>query len=253
MLLEAVNSVFLTFLATEYLLYDHEVPVKAATSNNSRHKSSIFRHLTAAFISQHSRPLRYTFLLVLSINLFVHFHASGVALAEWIHIKVEHVFHIPRIIVAIFSFLLALYWDCRQKYRYNSKNQSIPAPWSNRYFFRQLLQSFCRLLPVYPFLAVVISFGFLFVITAFEKLHLPLQILNMPIYYGTLYGPLMMMYWDVKKTVARSGSVLPRWWLRMQFALKSNNDVSIFQRKPNFLVNLGWRGFHSSNSILPTP
>mmetsp|Transcript_1813 Transcript_1813/g.3484 ORF Transcript_1813/g.3484 Transcript_1813/m.3484 type:complete len:197 (-) Transcript_1813:478-1068(-) len=191
MLLEAVNSVFLTFLATEYLLFDHEV-VQSATSNNSngRHtkSSNIFRHLTATFISQHSRALRYTSILVLSINAFVHFHSAGVALAEWAHVKVEALFHIPRIIVAMLSFLLALYLDCRQKYKCNSKNQCNAAPWSNRYFFRHLLQSFCRLLPVYPFLAVVISFGFLFIISAFEKLNLPLQILNMPIYYGTLYG-----------------------------------------------------------------
>jgi len=206
--------VFFTFLATEYLLLNHDVPIKTtATSfaHNSRdNKSSIIRNLTAAFISQHSRPLQYAFVVVLCINLFVHFHASGVALAEWIHVKVGSSFHIPRIFVALFSFLLALYWDCRHKYKYNSRHQSSPAPWSNGYFFRQLLQSFCRLLPIYPFLAVVISFGFLFVISAFEKLHLPLQILNMPIYYGTLYGPLMMMYWDVKKTVARSGNVLPK-------------------------------------------
>ena len=87
--------------------------------------------------------------------------------------------------------------------------------WSNRFFIRQLLQSFCRLLPVYPFLAVLISFGFLFLITTFETLHLPLEILNMPIYYGTLYGPLGLMYWDVKKCVVRDlvkgGSILPRY------------------------------------------
>mmetsp|Transcript_13589 Transcript_13589/g.29549 ORF Transcript_13589/g.29549 Transcript_13589/m.29549 type:complete len:220 (-) Transcript_13589:94-753(-) len=219
MLLEAVNSVFLTFLATEYLLNNNEDPLPIASSSSSKHNSrhdrnSVFRHyldLSATFISsQHSRPLRYTFIVVLAINFFVHFHAWGAALAAAIHTKVETLFRIPRILVAIFTFLLALYWDCRQKYNVNNKKSTSPAPWSNRYFFRQLLQSFCRLLPIYPFLAVVISFVFLFVISAFERLRLPLQILNMPIYYGTLYGPLMMMYWDVKKTVARSGSVLPR-------------------------------------------
>lgn len=217
MLLEAVNSVFLTFLATEYLLNSNGDSSKPSSKDDARHgnKNSIIGHLKATFLSQHSRPLRYSFVLVLSINAFVHFHAAGEALAEWIHTKVETLFRIPRIVVAISSFLLALYWDCRQKYKYNSTKNSDQsslhaAPWSNRYFLRQLMQSFCRLLPVYPFLAVVISFGFLFVITVFEKLNLPMEILNMPIYYGTLYGPLMMLYWDVKKTVARSGNVLPR-------------------------------------------
>lgn len=188
MLLEAVNSVFITFLATEYLLLNNDDDVTTRNNSSFQQNSSIFHKLTAAFISQHSRPLQYSFLLVLSINIFVHFHGVGVALSEWVHDRVESFFRIPRVIVAICSFLLALYLDCRQKYKHNSRNQSSPAPWSNGYFFRQLVQSFCRLLPVYPFLAVVISFGFLFLITAFEKLHLPVQVLNMPIYYGTLYG-----------------------------------------------------------------
>lgn len=204
---------FITFLATEYLLDNDENQTAHAASNNPRRtKNSIFQNLKAASLSHRSRPLRYTFAVVLSINAFVHFHAFGAALHHWVHEKVETLFRIPRIFVAILTFLVALYWDCRQKYKHNCKHSELlsPAPWSNRYFFRQLLQSFCRLLPVYPFLAVIISFGFLFIITAFEKLHLPEEILNMPIYYGTLYGPLMMMYWDVKKTVARSGSILPR-------------------------------------------
>ena len=188
MLLEAVNSVFITFLATEYLLDNDENQTGA--SNNPRHKNSILQHLKALSLSHRSRPLRYTFALVLSINAFVHFHAFEAALAHWVHEKVDTLFRIPRTVVAILTFLVALYWDCRQKYKYNCKHSELlsPAPWSNRYFLRQLLQSFCRLLPVYPFLAVIISFGFLFIITAFEKLHLPEEILNMPIYYGTLYG-----------------------------------------------------------------
>ena len=195
MLLEAVNSVFITFLATEYLLFnDHKTDADAGgrgvVEKDARSKkNSIIQQLTSALISQHSRPLRYTFAIVLAINAFVRFHEVGVALADWLHNKVETFFHIPRIIVAICSFLLALYWDCRQKYKQNAKQQSSnPAPWSNRYFFQQLLKSFCKLLPVYPFLAVIISFGFLFLITVFEKLDLPLEYLNMPIYYGTLYG-----------------------------------------------------------------
>ena len=193
MLLEAVNSVFITFVATEYLLNssndDHQIASSKSKATNNK-KLSILENLKATFISKHSRPLRYTFLIVLCINAFVHFHATGEALAHWIHVKVETFFRVPRIIVAILTFLVVLYWDCRHRYQQNCKRSQLlsPAPWSNGYFVRQLVQSFCRLLPVYPFLAVVISFGFLFIITAFERLHLPLQILNMPIYYGTLYG-----------------------------------------------------------------
>ena len=198
MLLEAINSVCLTFLATEYLL--------------SHDDASIISYAKSTLKSPQSRPQRYIFAIVASItiNLFVHFHDVGAAIAQWTHDKVETLFRIPRILVAISSFLIALYWDCRHKYARNAKQQANPAPWSNLYFGLQVAQSFCKLLPVYPFLAVVISFGFLFVITAFEKLHLPLQVLNGPIYYGTLYGPLMMLYWDVKKQLHDRGNVLPR-------------------------------------------
>lgn len=184
MLLEAVNSVFLTFLATDYLLSDD---------------STTLQHLRATITSQHSQ-LQYAFAAVLAINILVNFHAASVALAEWVHDKLATLFRVPRIVVAICSFITALYWDCRQKYGLNSKNRLGPAAatrWSKRYFFRQVLQSFCRLLPIYPFLAVVISFGFLFVISTFERLHLPLEILNMPIYYGTLYGYVRVRFVDL--------------------------------------------------------
>jgi len=199
MLLEVINSVFLTYIATEYLLVEND---DLSSSKTSRNNIKSFQQLCAALFTsqQSSRPRQYIFLIVLSTNILVRFHATGVALAEWIHNTVgrtQHHFHVPRILVAICSFLIALYWDCRQKYKHlHSKHHSCSSsgvaasspPWSNQCFLQQLLQSFCRLLPIYPFLAVIISFGFLFIITAFERLHLPLQVLNMPIYYGTLYG-----------------------------------------------------------------
>jgi hypothetical protein len=168
--LEAVNSVFLTFLATEYLLLvDDRITLYQFFSQQQ----------------QRSLPLQYTIAGVLLINIFVSFHTIGSSLVGWIHIKLSQFFHVPRIIVAISSFLLTLYWDCR---RNNQATAATTTTWSDQYFLKLLVQSFCRLLPIYPFLAVIISFGFLFVITIFERLHLPMEILNMPIYYGTLYG-----------------------------------------------------------------
>ena len=207
MILEAVNSVCLTYLATEFLLNNNDDNT-TPTHGNSSSSTSILQSIKYTLTSQHSKPIQYTFVTVICINTFVYCHDAGQMILNYIHYKL---FHIPRILLAICSFLIALYWDCRYKYLQNSNNQSnSTAPWSNRYFIKQLIQSFIRLLPVYPFLAVIISFGFLFVITLFEKLHLQSDILNMPIYYCTLYGPLMMMYWDVKKAVVRSGNVLPR-------------------------------------------
>jgi len=205
MILEAVNSVCLTYLATEFLLNNNDY-----NTTSAQHGTNILLlQSIKTFISQQSRPIQCTFVTVICINIFVYCHGAGQIILDYIHYKL---FHIPRILLAVCSFMIALYWDCRHKYLQNSRNNqsNSTAPWSNRYFIKQLVQSFIRLLPVYPFLAVVISFNFLFVIILFEKLHLPSDILNAPIYYGTLYGPCMLMYWDVKKTVVRSGNVLPR-------------------------------------------
>lgn len=190
MLLEAVNSVFLTFLATEYLLLDNHGGGggvggrTTAASNDDGSTTAWWKRLAATIASRHSRPLQWSFVAVASVNAFVRFHDAGAALAGWAHDRVETLFRLPRVAVAALSFLTALYFDCRRQHRLNARSRSSAAPWSNSYFFMQVAESTCKLLPVYPFLAVVISFGFLFVISAFEKLHLPLRILNGPIYYG---------------------------------------------------------------------
>jgi hypothetical protein len=131
------------------------------------------------------RSYTYQYLRELSNN--------GASLVEWIHAKLSQFIHVPRIVVAISSFVLTLYWDCRRNNHFstitsNQHSAGATTTWSDQHFLKLLVQSFCRLLPIYPFLAVIISLGFLLVITIFERLHLPLEILNMPIYYGTLYG-----------------------------------------------------------------
>ena len=232
MILEAVNSVFLTFLVTEFLLFDDDNSPSDASFHNNRHDrgrvTQIIRKLQITLFSRHSTFIQYMIGLVAFINLLAHFHVSGAAITAWINSKVERLFHIPRIFIAIASFLIAMYFDCRRMMKCKNPirdTDSVPnknmQQWSNKMFFRQVLKSFCILLPVYPFLAVVISFGFLFIVSIFEKLDLPLEVLNMPIYYGTLYGPLSYLYWDVKKKMAAGalvnggvrvldGTVLPR-------------------------------------------
>ena len=57
-------------------------------------------------------------------------------------------------------------------------------------YLPQVGWAFLRILPAYPFLAVVISFLFLFVVDIWDYIfHLPVEYWNKPIYYGTLYGP----------------------------------------------------------------
>lgn len=216
MLLELINSIFVTFLATECLLLNNENRDEITIANPNQRSSSLHR-LLHRYTSRFSRPLQILTLLVASINLFVHFHDRGVALSNWIKAHVGS-FHIPRIVAAIFTFLVALWCDCRRivnktSAKKSSSENKASASWSNTYFFRQLAKSFCKLLPVYPFVAVIISFMFLFIITAFEKLHLQTAILNGPIYYVTLYGPLMLTYWDVKGVFAKTiinAELIPR-------------------------------------------
>lgn len=216
MLLELTNSIFVTFLATECLLLNNENRDEITIANPNNQRSSLHR-LLHRYTSRFSRPLQILTLLVASINLFANFHDKGVALSSWIKTHVGS-FHIPRIVAAIFTFLAALWCDCRRivnntSAKKSSRGNKASASWSNTYFLRQLAKSFCKLLPVYPFVAVIISFVFLFVITAFEKLHLETAILNGPIYYVTLYGPLMLTYWDVKGVFAKTiinAELIPR-------------------------------------------
>lgn len=225
MILEAVNSVFLTFLVTEYLLADSEIcrssELCAKNYQNigrlrdecvRRRLEQIFRRARVAFSTRDRNVVWYSFAVLGCLNLLVRSHIIGAAILTWNHLEVGKLFHVPRILIAIMSFLIALYFDCRWiAATSNPSNTDIKSiniqAWSNQIFCRQLMQSFCLLLPVYPCLAVIISFGFLFVVTVFEQMHWPMDVLNMPIYYGTLYGPLSYIYWDVKKKVSARGYV----------------------------------------------
>ena len=212
MLLELINSIFVTFVATECLLVNNnDDDTSISNSNVNPHRNTLVR-LVLQYTRKISRTLQVLTLIVALINLFVHFHDSGVALSKWTKAHIGS-FHIPRIFAAIITFVVCLWWDCRRIVNTsrvlksgdtNNGNNKTLSVWSNKLFLRELVKSFCRHLPIYPFAAVVISFMCLFVITLFEDLHIDTAILNGPVYYCTLYGPLMMIYWDVKKRYART-------------------------------------------------
>jgi hypothetical protein len=123
-------------------------------------------------------------------------------------------YHIPRILFVISSYIIALYYDCyvtlvRQLQQLHSNNAqpidkellttSSVLPWKN--FLPRILRYFLRIVPIYPIMAVLISFLFLFVISLFEMVGLSTDILNLPIYYGTLYGPFSYIYYHVKHDI----------------------------------------------------
>ena len=215
MIIELINSLFVTFVATECLLVSTNNNTRTSTfySTNPQSKVRIGQF-------QFSRSLQILTIIVSLINIFVHFHDRGVALSKWIQDNARFS-RATRIVSAIAAFLLSLWCDCRRianasasKNSMDDTNNKAPTKWSNKHFLVLLVKSFCRILPIYPFAAVVISFICLFIITLFEDLKIGTAILNWPIYYCTLYGPLMLLYWDVKSVFARSAVntdiILPR-------------------------------------------
>jgi hypothetical protein len=183
MLSEVVNALLLTFLATEYLLI----------GDSTTKFPSSYETWKRIWISRRNRALVISAII---INVFD--RISGIASAA------EELFqgalHIPKIVFAAIAYIIALYVDCRRKF---------PLLHFWREFLPRVLKAFCYVLPVYPFMAVVISFGFLLVINLFEFLHIPLEYLNMPIYYGTLYGPFSLVYWRVKEEFDQRRNSLP--------------------------------------------
>ena len=190
MIQEVCNALLITYVASEYLL------LSSHNNNNNSTTTEIVRTIVTqkGFIGLLSVILFLNILLVPS-------NVAKVTRATDTVNKAFHWFlHLPRIIFAIFTFLIALYVDCSKQNNtnnttYSSSRVAITIP----KFLLVVLQSFLYMLPIYPFLAALVSFGFLFIITTFEFFHWPLEYLNNPIYYGTLYGPLSLIYWNVKK------------------------------------------------------
>ena len=58
-------------------------------------------------------------------------------------------------------------------------------------------------------MSVVAEFLIGAVVNAWEALGLPTEVLNWPIYYGTLYGPFSCVYFRVKKGVEDERGALP--------------------------------------------
>lgn len=183
MISEVANALLLTFIATEYLIIGNNSNI--FPSNNDAGKR-LWR----------SRRNQ----LLLLATAFINFFDRVSGLTEIAENMFQGVLHIPRILFAAIAYIIALYSDCRRNF---------PSMDFWREFLPQVLRAFCYVLPVYPFMAVLISFGFLLVINLFEFLRIPLEYLNMPIYYGTLYGPFSLVYWRVKEKFDQRRNSLP--------------------------------------------
>jgi len=187
MLHEVINALFITYVATEWQL----------ASNEDRLDQTVppWRRVIESRVTQVCTII----VVLVNISTRLHIHLTGSKALSFADAAVTKISHLPRVVFAAVAYIVALYFDCR-------RSQGDLA-FGN--FLKRVGVAFLRVAPVYPFLAVAISFAFLFIISAFEALHLPLEILNLPIYYGTLYGPFSWIYYTVKRRVVESSGSLP--------------------------------------------
>jgi hypothetical protein len=123
---------------------------------------------------------------------------------------------IPKVLYAAIAYLVALYWDCRccwrrrkttrQQQRQQQQQQCLRFDLRTE-FLPRVMRALVRIVPLYPILAILISFGFLVLIDVLEAFRLPTTaLLNWPIYYGTLYGPFSYIYITVKRDVVAAAA-----------------------------------------------
>lgn len=188
MISEVVNALFLTYVASEYLTAE-DLPSRQ--HRNQQHR------LPSLSSIQNAQSTIALALIVILINIIDHVTGTW----EIVDDVFQRFLHLPRILFAGSAYILGLYLDIR--YHCNIHNMTIQA------FSAKVGWAFLRVLPAYPFLAVVISFVFLFVINIWEAFGLPDSALNAPIYYGTLYGPFAWVYVYVKRQFCAEATSLP--------------------------------------------
>jgi hypothetical protein len=176
MISEVVNALFLTYVASEYLVAE-DLPSRRAGRRRMIPRSTLVMVLIAGLVNILDRV---TGAQDMANNLFQGF------------------LHLPRVCFVAVMYIVALYIDVTRR-----------APQSPCKFLFKVGWQFLKVLPVYPFLAILISFVFLFVINLWEALDLPMEWLNAPIYYGTLYGPFGFVYVRVKRSILNEHSSLP--------------------------------------------
>lgn len=179
MISEVVNALFITYVGTEYLLENNGI------SSNNRVAKLVRSHGFAIVVGS-----------VVCINVID--RVTGAA--DVINNVLQGFMHLPKVAFAALAYNVALYYDCKRAQPVLTVKTFLPI----------VGKAFVRVLPAYPFLAIVVSFVFMIVINIFERLHLNLDILNWPIYYGTLYGPFSFVYYKVKERVVdESFNTLP--------------------------------------------
>ena len=184
MISEVLNSLLMTYVASEYLIFE---------SLSGRREPGV-----VSFLRARGKYISFLVTVVISANLLDH-HPTGGLHTTLFKTLVDDFLHIPKVVFAMIAYLIALYYDIHR----------VAPLLTFRQFAGKISWALLRHAPAYPLLAVLISFGFLFVITLWDMLGLPDAWLNAPIYYGTLYGPLAFIYVTVKGQVVHEVTSLP--------------------------------------------
>lgn len=179
MISEVLNALFLTYVATEYHLKSIET---RSTSHGYQARVVNGRTFGAA---------------AGTVVVTILDRTSGASAAA--NKLFQGFLYAPKIFFIIIAYIVALYIDCKR----------IQRDLITRQFLWALIRAFVQILPFYPLLAVIFSFGCLIVINIFEFLRLPQEMLNWPVYYVTLYGPFSMVYFMVKESYLREKMTLP--------------------------------------------
>ena len=196
---EIFNALLITYVATEYSLS------ASASACSKKEKNGGFISIAKTFLS--ARHNQIILLLMLAVNLvdrLLLLTESGSVTAAFLKRSFERLLHAPKIMLAAVLYVVVLYIDCLRHTRTRTRTRNHPQLTVKR-FVGHVGVEFVKILPLYPLLVILISCGFMFLISALEHLHLPLEWLNWPLYYGTLYGPFSLVYFQVKAKIVEEG------------------------------------------------
>ena len=226
MISEIINSLFLTYLASEYLI-----------SQNNQYSPGTIRTTSSTIYNTYTTIKQRITILLAGIVLIVNIIDRLIGLSNGFHLFLDnnwillffggsssssyYISIVFKATLAATCYVMALYIDINRNAfffsaRKKNKNEddntrtsttSKILPFS--IYISKVGWAFLKILPAYPFLAVLISFMFLFVINIWEFFNLPLEWLNDPIYYCVLYGPFAYTYVHVKNEVIVNTMSIP--------------------------------------------
>lgn len=101
-------------------------------------------------------------------------------------------------VCAMFAFALLTYVDIKRMNPYFTASSLV----------EEISRAFPLMMSMYPLLILVVGLLFLAIASLMETLNLETAVLNLPVYYGIIYGPFFHLYYHVKKE-GKKAHILP--------------------------------------------